>query len=144
MKDDRRYLPSFHPSSHFLLPSSIIPQSSVLRLLNSDLWHLLSALALHQNSCNPVVYFIGLKLKMSIYNVPQISNSYLMLTCLTFNTHFGYKCFMQQTNEIKTSLKREYYLYSNAMVFYKNTFTNPRVIKLGGKSHANINWWRQT
>lgn len=44
-----------------------------------------------------------------------------MLNCLTFNTHFGYKCFMQQTNEIKTSLKREYDLYSNAMVFYKNS-----------------------
>jgi hypothetical protein len=28
---------------------------------------------------------------------------------------------MQQTNEIKTSLKREYDLYSNAMAFYKNT-----------------------
>jgi len=52
---------------------------------------------------------------------PQISNSYLTLKCLTFNTHFGYKCFMQQTNEIKRSLKREYDLYSNAMAFYKNT-----------------------
>ena len=28
---------------------------------------------------------------------------------------------MQQTNEIKISLKREYNLYSNAMAFYKNT-----------------------
>ncbi len=28
---------------------------------------------------------------------------------------------MQQTNEIKISLKREYDLYSNAMVFYNNT-----------------------
>ena len=28
---------------------------------------------------------------------------------------------MQQTNEIKISLKREYDLYSNAMAFYKNT-----------------------
>lgn len=27
---------------------------------------------------------------------------------------------MEQTNEIKTSLKREYDLYSNAMTFYKN------------------------
>ncbi|MBW2345987.1 MAG: hypothetical protein JRF53_18720 [Deltaproteobacteria bacterium] len=27
---------------------------------------------------------------------------------------------MQQTNEIKTSLKREFALYSNAMAFYKN------------------------
>jgi len=27
---------------------------------------------------------------------------------------------MQQTIEIKTSLKREYNLYSNAMAFYKN------------------------
>jgi len=27
---------------------------------------------------------------------------------------------MQQTNEIKISLKREYDLYSNAMTFYKN------------------------
>ena len=28
---------------------------------------------------------------------------------------------MQNTNEIKISLKREYDLYSNAMAFYKNT-----------------------
>jgi len=28
---------------------------------------------------------------------------------------------MQQTNEIKVSLKREYSLYSNAMAFYKKT-----------------------
>jgi len=27
---------------------------------------------------------------------------------------------MQQTDEIKTSLKREFALYSNAMAFYKN------------------------
>ena len=27
---------------------------------------------------------------------------------------------MQQTNEIKISLKREYNLYTNAMAFYKN------------------------
>jgi len=30
-----------------------------------------------------------------------------------------YKYFMQHTNEIKTSLKREYDLYSNAVAFYK-------------------------
>ena len=40
---------------------------------------------------------------------------------MTFSIHFVYKYFMQQTNEIKTSLKREYDLYSNAMAFYKNT-----------------------
>ena len=40
---------------------------------------------------------------------------------LTFSIHFVYKDFMQQINEIKTSLKREYDLYSNAMAFYKNT-----------------------
>lgn len=28
---------------------------------------------------------------------------------------------MEQTNEIKTSLKREHYLYSSAMAFYKST-----------------------
>ena len=39
---------------------------------------------------------------------------------MTFNTHFIYKSFMQKTDEIKTSLKREYDLYSNAMAFYKN------------------------
>ena len=39
---------------------------------------------------------------------------------LTFSILFVYKDFMQQTNEIKTSLKREYDLYSNAMAFYKN------------------------
>ena len=27
---------------------------------------------------------------------------------------------MQQTNEIKISLKREYHLYTNALAFYKN------------------------
>jgi len=27
---------------------------------------------------------------------------------------------MEQTNEIKTSLKREHYLYSSAMAFYKS------------------------
>jgi len=43
------------------------------------------------------------------------------LKCLTFNAYLDYKYFMQQTNEIKTSLKREYDLYSNAMVFYKKT-----------------------
>ena len=47
--------------------------------------------------------------------------TYIMLKCLTFYMYFGYKYFMQQTNEIKTSLKREYDLYSNAMVFYKKT-----------------------
>ena len=40
---------------------------------------------------------------------------------MTFSIHFVYKYLMQQTNEIKTSLKREYDLYSNAMAFYKNT-----------------------
>jgi len=29
---------------------------------------------------------------------------------------------MQQTNEIKLSLKREYDLYSNAMAFYKKLY----------------------
>ena len=38
---------------------------------------------------------------------------------MTFNICFLYKYFMQQTNEIKLSLKREYNLYSNAMAFYK-------------------------
>ena len=40
---------------------------------------------------------------------------------MTFSIYFVYKYLMQQTNEIKTSLKREYDLYSNAMAFYKNT-----------------------
>ncbi len=43
------------------------------------------------------------------------------LKCLTLNAYLGYIYFMQQPNEIKTSLKREYDLYSNAMVFYKKT-----------------------
>jgi len=43
------------------------------------------------------------------------------IAALTFNIHFVYKYSMQQTNEIRTSLKREYDLYSNAMAFYKNT-----------------------
>ena len=40
---------------------------------------------------------------------------------MTFNIHFFYKYIMQQTTEIKLSLKREYDLYSNAMAFYKTT-----------------------
>ena len=44
-----------------------------------------------------------------------------MLKCLTFYIRLGYKYFMQQTNEIKISLKREYDLYTNALAFYKNT-----------------------
>ena len=43
-----------------------------------------------------------------------------MLKCLTVYIHFSYKKLMQQTNEIKISLKREYNLYKNAMSFYKN------------------------
>lgn len=38
---------------------------------------------------------------------------------MTFHTRFIYYHFMQQTDQIKTSLKREYLLYSNAMAFYK-------------------------
>jgi len=38
---------------------------------------------------------------------------------LTFDIRFVYKYFMQQTNEIKASLKREYDLHSNAVAFYK-------------------------
>ena len=38
---------------------------------------------------------------------------------MIFKTLFVYISFMQKTNEIKTSLKREYDLYSNAMAFYK-------------------------
>jgi len=38
---------------------------------------------------------------------------------LTFNICFVYKFPMQQANEIKVSLKREYALYSNAVTFYK-------------------------
>lgn len=34
---------------------------------------------------------------------------------------FGYKFRMEQTEEIKVSLKREYALCSNAMAFYKKT-----------------------
>ena len=33
--------------------------------------------------------------------------------------NLGYIYFMEQTNEIKTSLKRKYRLYSNAVAFYE-------------------------
>ena len=39
---------------------------------------------------------------------------------MTFRARLFYKYVMQQTDEIKTSLKREFALYSNAMAFYKN------------------------
>jgi len=39
---------------------------------------------------------------------------------LTFSVRSFYKYPMQQTNEIKTSLKREFALYSNAMAFYRD------------------------
>jgi len=39
---------------------------------------------------------------------------------LTFDIHLVYRYFMQRTNEIKISLKREYDLYTNAMAFYEN------------------------
>lgn len=38
---------------------------------------------------------------------------------LTFHARLIYHHLMQQTDQIKTSLKREYLLYSNAMAFYK-------------------------
>ena len=43
----------------------------------------------------------------------------LWVKSLTFDICFVYKYHMQQTNEIKASLKREYVLYSNAVAFYK-------------------------
>lgn len=39
---------------------------------------------------------------------------------MTFDIHLVYRYFMQRTNEIKISLKREYDLYTNAMAFYEN------------------------
>jgi len=41
------------------------------------------------------------------------------LNLLTYHMPLAYKCNMGQTNQIKTSLKREYDLYSNAVAFYK-------------------------
>ena len=43
-----------------------------------------------------------------------------LIQTLDFQHLSLYKYIMEQTSEIKTSLKREYDLYSNAMGFYKN------------------------
>ena len=57
--------------------------------------------------------------KPQIYDLQSQMVS-LTVIILTFCARLFYKYDMQQTDEIKNSLKREFALYSNAMAFYKN------------------------